>query len=51
MKITYFQENQAMSENKNITKSLDTGIDIINAGGFEKDQKQRLAIEAVQKPL
>lgn len=29
-----------MSENKNVTKSLDTGIDIINAGGFEKDQMQ-----------
>jgi hypothetical protein len=29
-----------MSENKNVTKSLDAGIDVINAGGFEKDQMQ-----------
>lgn len=29
-----------MSENKNITKSLDNAIDVINAGGFEKGQMQ-----------
>lgn len=29
-----------MSENKNITKSLDNAIDLIKAGGFEKGQMQ-----------